>query len=361
MKRVFNFSAGPSMLPLKVLKRAQAELLSFEDSGQSVMEMSHRSKLFENILNSAEENLRGLLAVPDNYKILFLQGGASTQFSAIALNFMNGSKKSDYVLTGQWSRKAFEEASRFGDVVVAASSEDKNFSYIPVLDCKMFRKDADYVHITYNNTIYGTAYKEIPDTAGIPLIADVSSCFLSEPLDISKFGMIYGGAQKNIAPAGLTICIIREDLLGKAYESTPAMLNYKLHADKGSVYNTPPVYSIYICKLVLDWLLSIGGLSEMKKMNVKKAELLYKCLDESKLFRGTVEKKDRSIMNVPFLSSSVELDKKFIEEAEQEGLVNLKGYRTIGGMRASIYNAMPYEGVVKLVDFIQKFEKENIK
>ena len=361
MKRVFNFSAGPSMLPLEVLQKAQTEFLSFEDSGQSVLEMSHRSKLFEGIIRDAEEKMRQLLYLPDNYKVLFLQGGASTQFSAVALNFMNGSNKADYVLTGQWSTKAFEEGSRFGNVVVAASSKDKNFTYIPKLEKSMFRKDADYIHITYNNTIYGTAYKQIPDTAGIPLIADVSSCFLSEPIDISKFGMIYGGAQKNIAPAGLTICIIREDLLGKARESTPSMLNYKLHADKGSVYNTPPVYPIYICKLVLDWLLSIGGLSEIQKRNIKKAELLYNCLDESRLFRGTVEKEYRSLMNVTFLSSSAELDKKFIEEAAQEGLVNLKGYRTIGGMRASIYNAMPYEGVVKLVDFIKKFEKENLK
>ncbi|MGP1361124.1 MAG: 3-phosphoserine/phosphohydroxythreonine transaminase [Candidatus Fimenecus sp.] len=361
MKRVFNFSAGPSMLPLEVLQKAQTEFLSFEDSGQSVLEMSHRSKLFEGIIRDAEEKMRQLLYLPDNYKVLFLQGGASTQFSAIALNFMNGSNKADYVLTGQWSTKAFEEGSRFGNVAVAASSKDKNFTYIPKLEKSMFRKDADYIHITYNNTIYGTAYKQIPDTAGIPLIADVSSCFLSEPIDISKFGMIYGGAQKNIAPAGLTICIIREDLLGKAREGTPSMLNYKLHADKGSIYNTPPVYPIYICKLVLDWLLSIGGLSEIQKRNIKKAELLYNCLDESRLFRGTVEKEYRSLMNVTFLSSSAELDKKFIEEAAQEGLVNLKGYRTIGGMRASIYNAMPYEGVVKLVDFIKKFEKENLK
>lgn len=361
MERVFNFAAGPSMLPLEVLQKAQAELLSFEGSGQSVMEMSHRSKLFEGIIRSAEEELRKLLNVPKNYKVLFLQGGASTQFSAIALNFMNGSNKADYVITGQWSTKAFEEASRFGSATITASSKDKNFSYIPKLDKSMFRKDTDYVHITYNNTIYGTAYKKIPDTAGIPLIADVSSCFLSEPIDISKFGMIYGGAQKNVAPAGLTICIIRDDLLGKARKSTPAMLNYKLHADKNSLYNTPPAYSIYICKLVLDWLLSIGGLSEIKKRNIKKAELLYSCLDESRLFRGTAEKEARSLMNVTFVSTSEELDKKFVEEATAEGLVNLKGYRTIGGMRASIYNAMPYEGVVKLVDFIRKFEKENLK
>ena len=359
MSRVYNFSAGPSMLPEEVLKTAAAEMLDYHGCGQSVMEMSHRSKVFDEIIKSAEASLRELMRIPDNYKVLFLQGGASTQFAAIPLNFMNGSGKADYVVTGQWAKKAAAEAKKYGEVNIVASSADKTFSYIPKLDKAAFTPDADYFYICMNNTIYGTVYHELPDTGKVPLIADISSCFLSEPLDVSKFGMLYGGAQKNVAPAGLTICIIREDLLGHARDITPTMLDYKTHADADSLYNTPPCYTIYICKLVLDWLKENGGLEAMRERNVKKAKLLYDYLDNSKLFRGTVVPEDRSLMNVPFVTDSDELNAKFVKEAAEAGLVNLKGHRTVGGMRASIYNAMPYEGVQALVDFMTKFEKEN--
>ena len=359
MSRVYNFSAGPSMLPEEVLKTAAAEMLDYHGCGQSVMEMSHRSKVFDDIIKSAEASLRELMRIPDNYKVLFLQGGASTQFAAIPLNFMNGSGKADYVVTGQWAKKAAAEAKKYGEVNIVASSADKTFSYIPKLDKAAFTPDADYFYICMNNTIYGTVYHELPDTGKVPLIADISSCFLSEPLDVSKFGMLYGGAQKNVAPAGLTICIIREDLLGHARDITPTMLDYKTHADADSLYNTPPCYTIYICKLVLDWLKENGGLEAMRERNVKKAKLLYDYLDNSKLFRGTVVPEDRSLMNVPFVTDSDELNAKFVKEAAEAGLVNLKGHRTVGGMRASIYNAMPYEGVQALVDFMAKFEKEN--
>ena len=359
MSRVYNFSAGPSMLPEEVLKTAAAEMLDYHGCGQSVMEMSHRSKVFDEIIKSAEASLRELMRIPDNYKVLFLQGGASTQFAAIPLNFMNGSSKADYVVTGQWAKKAAAEAKKYGEVNIVASSADKTFSYIPKLDKAAFTPDADYFYICMNNTIYGTVYHELPDTGKVPLIADISSCFLSEPLDVSKFGMLYGGAQKNVAPAGLTICIIREDLLGHARDITPTMLDYKTHADADSLYNTPPCYTIYICKLVLDWLKENGGLEAMRERNVKKAKLLYDYLDNSKLFRGTVVPEDRSLMNVPFVTDSDELNAKFVKEAAEAGLVNLKGHRTVGGMRASIYNAMPYEGVQALVDFMTKFEKEN--
>ncbi len=359
MSRVYNFSAGPSMLPEEVLKKAASEMLDYEGSGQSVMEMSHRSKVFESIIKGAEALLRELMNIPDNYKVLFLQGGASTQFAAIPLNFMNCSNKADFIVTGQWAKKALSEAKKYGDTKVVASSEDEVYTYIPKTSKSDFREDADYVYICMNNTIYGTVYKELPDTGDVPLIADISSCFLSEPLDVTKFGMVYGGAQKNIAPAGLTIAIIREDLLGKARELTPTMLNYQIHADNASLYNTPPCYTIYICKLVLEWIKSLGGLEKMKELNETKAKMLYDFLDNSTLFKGTVRKEDRSLMNVPFVTGNEELDAKFVKEATAAGLVNLKGHRTVGGMRASIYNAMPLDGVKALVEFMEKFEKEN--
>ncbi|MGN1419385.1 MAG: 3-phosphoserine/phosphohydroxythreonine transaminase [Acutalibacteraceae bacterium] len=359
MSRVYNFSAGPSMLPEEVLKTAAAEMLDYHGCGQSVMEMSHRSKIYKSIIDEAESLLRELMNIPDNYKVLFLQGGASTQFAAIPLNFMNGSGKADYIITGQWAKKAFAEAQKYGDVKAVASSADKTFTYIPKTKKEDFRPDADYVYICMNNTIYGTVYKNIPDTGDVPLIADISSCFLSEPLDVSKFAVVYGGAQKNVAPAGLTIVIVREDMLGHARDITPTMLNYQIHADNGSMYNTPPCYTIYICKLVLEWIKNLGGLEKMKERNEKKAKLLYDFLDSSKMFRGTVVPEDRSLMNVPFVTDSDELNAKFIKEAEEKGFVNLKGHRTVGGMRASIYNAMPVEGVEKLVRFMAEFEKEN--
>ena len=359
MSRVYNFSAGPSMLPEEVLKKAAAEMLDYEGSGQSVMEMSHRSKVYDSIIKGAESLLRELMNIPDNYKVLFLQGGASTQFAAIPMNFMNGSGKADFIITGQWAKKAFAEAKKYGDAKAVASSEDEVYTYIPKTSKEDFRSDADYVYICMNNTIYGTVYKELPDTGDIPLIADISSCFLSEPLDVTKFGMVYGGAQKNVAPAGLTIAIIREDLLGKARDITPTMLNYQIHADNNSLYNTPPCYTIYICKLVLEWIKNLGGLEKMKELNEAKAKMLYDFLDNSKLFKGTVKKEDRSLMNVPFVTGNEELDAKFVKESTAAGLVNLKGHRTVGGMRASIYNAMPIEGVKALVDFMEKFEKEN--
>ena len=360
MARVYNFSAGPSMLPESVLKTAAAEMLDYKGTGESVMEMSHRSKEYGEIINAAESLLREIMNIPDNYKVLFLQGGASTQFAAIPLNFMNGSGKADYVVTGQWAKKAAAEASRYGDVNIVASSADKTFSYIPKLDKSTFTKDADYFYICMNNTIYGTVYHELPDTGDVPLIADISSCFLSEPLDVTKFGMLYGGAQKNVAPAGVTICIIREDLLGKARDITPTMLNYQIHADNGSMYNTPPCYTIYIMKLVLEWIKNeVGGLEKMKELNERKAKILYDFLDSSELFKGTVVPEDRSLMNVPFVTGDTDLDAKFVAAAKEAGFINIKGHRTVGGMRASIYNAMPIEGVEKLVAFMKKFEEEN--
>lgn len=360
MARVYNFSAGPSMLPESVLKTAAAEMLDYKGTGESVMEMSHRSKEYGEIITAAESLLREIMNIPDNYKVLFLQGGASTQFAAIPLNFMNGSGKADYVVTGQWAKKAAAEASRYGDVNIVASSADKTFSYIPKLDKSTFTPDADYFYICMNNTIYGTVYHELPDTGDVPLIADISSCFLSEPLDVTKFGMLYGGAQKNVAPAGVTICIIREDLLGKARDITPTMLNYQIHADNGSMYNTPPCYTIYIMKLVLEWIKNeVGGLEKMKELNERKAKILYDFLDSSELFKGTVVPEDRSLMNVPFVTGDTDLDAKFVAAAKEAGFINIKGHRTVGGMRASIYNAMPIEGVEKLVAFMKKFEEEN--
>ncbi|HIY28439.1 MAG TPA: 3-phosphoserine/phosphohydroxythreonine transaminase [Firmicutes bacterium] len=361
MKRVYNFSAGPSILPEPVLRRAADEMLDYQGSGQSVMEMSHRSKVYGGIIQTAESLLREVMGIPDNYKVLFLQGGASSQFAMVPLNLMTGSGKADYVLTGQWATKAYKEAARYGNVNVVASSKDKTFSYIPKLDPAAFTPDADYFHICMNNTIYGTKYHTLPDTGNVPLVADVSSCILSEPIDVSKFGVLYAGAQKNMGPAGLTVVIIREDLIGHAMEKTPTMFNYQTHADNGSMFNTPPCYAIYITMLVLDWLKNeIGGLEEMKKINEKKAGLLYDFLDRSKLFKGTVVPEDRSIMNVPFVTGNEELDAKFVKEAAAADFVNLKGHRSVGGMRASIYNAMPMEGVEKLVAFMEQFEKENL-
>ena len=361
MARVFNFSAGPSMLPESVLNRAAAEILDYKGSGQSVMEMSHRSKVYDAIIVEAQKLFREVLGIPDNYKVLFLQGGASTQFAAIPLNFMNGSKKADYVLTGQFSTKAYNEACKVtdGDVLAVASSKDKTFTYIPKLTKADFRSDADYAYICFNNTIYGTKWNYIPDTGDVPLFADVSSCFLSEPMDVTKFGLIYGGAQKNIAPAGLTVVIVREDLLGNAPENIPTMLDYKVMADNDSMYNTPPCWSIYMCKLVLEWIESIGGLEAMKLHNEKKAAILYDYIDSSKMFNNPVVKEDRSIMNVTFVTESDELNAKFVADAAAAGFVNLKGHRSVGGMRASIYNAMPIEGVEKLVEFMAAFEKNN--
>lgn len=354
--RVYNFSAGPAILPEEVLKRAADEMLEYGESGQSVMEMSHRSKEYQAIIDSVEASLRSVMSIPDNYKVLFLQGGASSQFAMIPLNLMNKNNKADFVLTGQWANKAYQEASRYGTANVVASSKDKTFSYIPELDPAKFDPDADYFHICYNNTIYGTRFNELPDTKGVPIIADMSSCILSEPVDVSKYGMIYAGAQKNMGPAGLTVVIIREDLIGNAMDITPTMFNYKTHADNGSMYNTPPTYGIYILGLVLDWIKQKGGLEAMAELNKKKAELLYNFLDSSKLFKATVQGKDRSLMNVPFVTGSDELDAQFVKEAKAAGLINLKGHRSVGGMRASIYNAMPYEGVEKLVKFMGEFE-----
>lgn len=324
------------------------------------MEMSHRSKAFENIINEAEQDLRDLMQIPDNYKVLFLQGGASSQFAMIPMNLMTGSGKADYVITGQWAKKAYKEAARYGQAKVIASSEDKTFSYIPKLDPATFTPDADYFYICMNNTIYGTVYHELPDTGKVPLVADASSCILSKPIDVSKFGILYAGAQKNMAPAGVTVVIVREDLIGHAMDITPTMFNYQIHADNGSMFNTPPCYTIYVMKLVLEWIKNdIGGLANMQKRNEQKAALLYGFLDQSSLFRGTVVPEDRSLMNVPFVTGNEELDAKFVKAATEAGFVNLKGHRTVGGMRASIYNAMPVEGVEKLVAFMKEFEREN--
>ncbi len=360
MSRVYNFSAGPSMLPEAVLKRAADEMLDYQGSGQSVMEMSHRSKVYDGIIKEAEALLREVMNIPDNYKVLFLQGGASSQFAMVPLNLLNKSKKADYVITGQWAKKAYQEAKKYGEAKAIASSEDKTYSYIPKLDKADFTPDADYFYICVNNTIYGTLFHEFPETGNVPLIGDISSCVLSEPIDVSKFGILLAGAQKNMGPAGVTIVIIREDLIGNAMDITPTMFNYKTHADNDSMFNTPPCYSIYMVKLVLEWIKNeIGGLEKMKELNEKKAKLLYDFLDNSKLFKGTVVPEDRSLMNVPFITGDADLDAKFVKESTAAGFVNLKGHRSVGGMRASIYNAMPYEGVEKLVEFMKKFEEEN--
>ena len=360
MARVYNFSAGPSMLPEAVLAKAAAEMLDYEGSGQSVMEMSHRSKVYQSIIDKTEALLREIMNIPENYKVLFLQGGASSQFAMVPMNLMTGSGKADYVITGRWAKKAYKEAARYGKANVVASSEDKTFSYIPKLDPATFTPDADYFHICMNNTINGTVYHELPDTGDVPLVADISSCVLSRPIDVSKFGVLYAGAQKNMAPSGVTVVIIREDLIGKAMDITPTMFNYQTHADNGSMFNTPPCYTIYVMKLVLEWIKEeIGGLDKMQELNEKKAALLYGFLDNSKLFKGTVVPEDRSLMNVPFVTGNEELDAKFVKEATAASFVNLKGHRSVGGMRASISNAMPLEGVEALVAFMQKFEEEN--
>ena len=359
MSRVYNFSAGPSMLPLEALKKAQEELLDYHGSGQSVMEMSHRSKWFDDIIKDAERLFREIMNIPDNYKVLFLQGGASTHFAAIPMNFMNKNHKADYIITGNWAKKAWQEAKKYGDARAIASSEDKVYSYIPKVTREDIDPDADYVYICMNNTIYGTKYPYIPDTGDVPLIADVSSCFLSEPLDVTKFAMVYGGAQKNIAPAGLVVCIIREDMLGNEMDFTPTMLNYKIQADNDSLYNTPPCWTIYMCKLVLEWIKEQGGLEAVHANNVKKAALLYDFFESSKMFKSGINPEDRSRMNIPFVTGDKELDAKFVKEATDAGFINLKGHRTTGGMRASVYNAMPMEGVEKLVEFMKEFEKAN--
>ena len=359
MNRVYNFSAGPAVLPEEVLREAAAEMLDYEGTGMSVMEMSHRSSAFQKIIDTAEQDLRDLMAIPDNYKVLFLQGGASQLFAAIPMNLMKN-KVADYIVTGQWAKKASQEAMKYGKVNIVASSADQTFSYIPDCSDLPISEDADYVYICENNTIYGTKFHELPNTKGKTLVADVSSCFLSEPVDVTKYGLIYGGVQKNIGPAGVVIVIIREDLItDDVLDGTPTMLKYKTHADAGSLYNTPPAYGIYICGKVFQWLKKQGGLAAMKEHNEKKAKILYDYLDQSRLFKGTVEKKDRSLMNVPFVTGDADLDAKFVKEAKAAGLENLKGHRSVGGMRASIYNAMPIEGVEALVAFMKKFEEEN--
>ena len=359
VSRVYNFSAGPAVLPEEVLKEAAAEMLDYKGCGMSVMEMSHRSQVFDDIIKEAEQDLRDLMHIPDNYKVLFLQGGASQQFAMIPMNLMKN-KVADYIVTGQWAKKAYQEAQKYGKVNKIATSEDKTFSYIPDCSDLPVSPDADYVYICENNTIYGTKFKTLPNTQGKTLVADVSSCFLSEPVDVTKYGIIYGGVQKNIGPAGMVISIIREDLItDEVLEGTPTMLKFKTHADAGSLYNTPNCYCIYMCGKVFKWLKKMGGLEVMKERNEKKAKLLYDYLDSSKLFKGTVEKDSRSLMNVPFVTGDKDLDAKFVKEAKAAGLENLKGHRTVGGMRASIYNAMPYEGVEALVAFMKKFEEEN--
>lgn len=359
MARVYNFSAGPSMLPVEVLKEAAEEMLDYKGTGMSVMEMSHRSKAFEEIIQSAEQDLRDLMNIPDNYKVLFLQGGASQQFSAIPMNLMKNGV-ADYIVTGQWAKKAYEEACRYGKVNKIATSEDKTFSYIPDCSDLPISEDADYVYICHNNTIYGTTFKELPNTKGKILVADMSSDILSQPVNVKDYGMIYFGVQKNVGPAGVVVVIIREDLIrDDVMEGTPTMLKYKTQADADSLYNTPPAYGIYICGKVFKHLKKLGGLEKMKEYNEKKAKILYDFLDASKLFKGTVVAKDRSLMNVPFVTGDKDMDAKFVKEATEAGFVNLKGHRSVGGMRASIYNAMPIEGVEKLVEFMKKFEEEN--
>lgn len=358
--RVYNFSAGPAVLPEEVLQEAADEMLDYRGTGMSVMEMSHRSKAYDEIIKTAEADLRDLMNIPDNYKVLFLQGGASQQFAMIPMNLMKNGV-ADYIVTGQWAKKAYTEACKYGKANKIASSEDKTFSYIPDCSDLPIDEDADYVYICENNTIYGTKYKTLPNTKGKTLVADVSSCFLSEPVDVTKYGVIYGGVQKNIGPAGVVIVIIREDLIPESVdEKVPTMLQYKIHADAQSLYNTPPAYGIYICGKVFKWLKKMGGLGVMKERNEEKAKILYDFLDSSKLFKGTVRKEDRSLMNVPFVTGNDELDAKFVKEAKEAGFENLKGHRTVGGMRASIYNAMPKEGVEKLVEFMKKFEEENL-
>ena len=360
MARVYNFAAGPAVLPESVLREAADEMMDYRGCGMSVMEMSHRSKTFQTIIDEAEADLRKLLGIPDNYKVLFLQGGASLIFASVPMNLMKN-KKAGYIITGQWAKKAYQEAAIYGDAVELASSADKTVSYIPDCSDLPITDDMDYVYICQNNTIYGTKFNKLPNTKGKDLVADVSSCFLSEPMDVTKYGMVYGGVQKNVGPAGTQIVIIRDDLIrDDVLPCTPTMMKYKTHADKGSLYNTPPCYGIYICGKVFKWLLSLGGLEEMQKINENKAKILYDYLDESKLFHGTVRKEDRSLMNVPFITGDEEKDAEFIKAATAAGFVSIKGHRSVGGMRASIYNAMPTEGVEKLVAFMKEYEAKNI-
>ena len=354
--RVYNFSAGPGVLPLEVLEKAQKELVCFENAGMSVMEMSHRSKVYSAIIEEAEISLRKLMDIPENYKVLFLQGGASLQFAMVPLNLMTGSKKADFIDTGVWSSKAIKEAKKFGNVNVIASSKVDTYSHIPEFTKEQFDPEADYVYICQNNTIYGTKFSKLPEIGDVPLVADLSSCILSEKIDVAKYGVIFAGAQKNLGPAGVTVVIIREDLIGKADAQVPSMLNYKIHADNDSMFNTPPTYAIYMLKLVFEWMLAQGGIETIEKKNKEKAQLLYDYLDASNLFKGTAVKSDRSLMNIPFVTGDEALDAQFVKEATKAGLVNLKGHRSVGGMRASIYNAMPREGVEALVDFMKQFE-----
>ena len=359
MSRVYNFSAGPAVLPEEVLREAAEEMMDYRGCGMSVMEMSHRSKVFDEIIKEAEADLRELMNIPDNYKVLFLQGGAAQQFAAVPMNLMKN-KKAGYIITGQWAKKAFAEAKLYGEAVELASSADKTFSYIPDCSDLAITEDMDYVYICENNTIYGTKFKELPNTKGVDLVADVSSCFLSEPVDVSKYAIIYGGVQKNVGPAGVVIAIIREDLItDDVLPGTPTMLKYKTQADNDSLYNTPPCYGIYICGKVFKWIKKMGGLEVMKQKNEEKAKVLYDFLDQSEMFKGTVAKEDRSLMNVPFVTGDADLDAKFVKEAKAAGFENLKGHRSVGGMRASIYNAMPKEGVEKLVEFMKDFEEAN--
>ncbi|MBO5247550.1 MAG: 3-phosphoserine/phosphohydroxythreonine transaminase [Eubacterium sp.] len=359
MSRVYNFSAGPAVLPEEVLREAAEEMMDYKGCGMSVMEMSHRSKVYDQIIKEAEADLRDLMNIPDNYKVLFLQGGASQQFAAVPMNLMKN-KKAGYIVTGQWAKKAYQEAKMYGEAVELASSADETFSYIPDCSDLAITDDMDYVYICENNTIYGTKFKNLPNTKGVDLVADVSSCFLSEPVDVSKYAVIYGGVQKNIGPAGVVIAIIRDDLItDDVLPGTPTMLKYKIHADNESLYNTPPCYGIYICGKVFKWIKKMGGLQAMKEHNEKKAKILYDFLDQSKMFKATVRPEDRSLMNVPFVTGNDELDAKFVKESKEAGFENLKGHRSVGGMRASIYNAMPIEGVEKLVEFMKKFEEEN--
>lgn len=360
MNRVYNFSAGPAVLPEEVLKECADEMLDYKGSGMSVMEMSHRSKVYDTIIKEAEQDLRDLMNIPDNYKVIFLQGGASLLFAGVPMNLMKNGKAA-YIITGQWAKKAYQEAQMYGEAVAVASSADKTFSYIPDCSDLDIPEDADYVYICENNTIYGTKFPELPNTKGKELVADVSSCFLSEPVDVTKYGVIYGGVQKNVGPSGVQIVIVREDLIadGPAFKQTPTMMNWKVQADNDSLYNTPPCYGIYVCGKVFKWIKKMGGLEAMKAHNEKKAAILYNFLDQSKLFKATVQGADRSLMNVPFITGNADMDAKFVKEAKEAGFENLKGHRSVGGMRASIYNAMPIEGVEKLVEFMKKFEQEN--
>ena len=360
MNRVYNFSAGPSCLPLKVLETAAREMTNYNNSGMSVMEMSHRSSVYEEIIAETQSLLREIMGIPSNYKVLFLQGGATLQFAGIPMNLMNGSQKADYIITGQFSKNAFDEAVKYGDAIAIASSKDENFTYIPAVTSDMTRPDADYVYICENNTIYGTKYKTLPETGNIPLVSDISSCILSEPIDITKYGLAYAGAQKNMGPSGLTVVMVRDDLIGKARPETPKIMDYKIQAENDSMINTPPCYAIYVAMLVFKWLKNdIGGLEAMKKINVDKANLLYDFIDNSKLYKNPVRKDCRSIMNVTFVTGDKDKDDRFCKGAEKAGFVNIKGHRSVGGMRASIYNAMPVEGIKDLIEFMKKFEQEN--